>query len=84
MRITQTQTLSIIQLLASLGNPSEDNKCNFARCIVQNQTLSIIPILAFLGNPIKDNNCNFARVSLTEIFYKSILLTNWREQPKTC
>ena len=67
MCITQTQTLSIIPLLYSLVNPSEDNNCNFARCIAQTQTLSIIPLLASLGNPGEDNNCNFARGSPTEI-----------------
>ena len=55
-------------LLASLCNPSEDNNCNFAKCIAKTQTLSNIPLLASLVNPSEYNNCNFARGSLTELF----------------
>ena len=66
--IAQTQNLSIIQLLTSLGNPSEDNNCNLSRFIAQTQTLSIIFLLPSLGNPSEDNSCNFERGSLTKLF----------------
>ena len=66
--IAQNQTLSIIRLLASLGNPSENNNCNFAKWIAQTQTLSIIPLLASLGNPSEYNNSKISRGSLTDFF----------------
>ena len=67
--IAQTKTLSIVQLLTSLGNPSEYSNCNFARCISQTQTLSIIMFFASLGNENEDKNCYFERGCLTAPYF---------------